>query len=243
MERIFYGRILMKKSIICGLLFTLGLSLFAGDVATFVDKGFSEDGKYYFFGQYGVTDKKYQGYAEIYQVDIEENDYVDGGVFKTKPSAVTADKNGCDIYESLEAKSFYYLKDFKLETANPDHVLYILDDVNKTGTDEIVFTDFRSSDIENPDTYYIQLYPTVNGTGKNCKSSFYIMVEKKDADGNVLETHKVGSPDIVRKGITNYKIERIFCDKSEKNLIFVIEKILEEDAGLSIRYMVEAIKF
>ena len=234
----------MKKSIICSLFLVLGLTaLSAGDVASFVDKGFTSDGKYYVFGQYGVTDKKFQGYAEIYQVDIAANDYVDKGIFKTKPSAVTEDKNGRDVYEALEAKSFSYLKNYKTETANPDHVLYILDDVYKTGTDEIVFKDFRNSDIENPETLHIKLYPTVRGSGKNCKSSFYISVVKKDADGNVITNQKVGSPDIQRKGVTNYKIERIFCDKSERNLIFVIEKMVEDDTGLSIRYMVEAAQF
>ena len=80
----------MKKSVVCCLFLALGLSvLSAGDVATFVDKGFSEDGKYYVFGQYGKTDKKFQGWAELYQVDIAANDYTDNGVFKTKPSAVT----------------------------------------------------------------------------------------------------------------------------------------------------------
>lgn len=233
----------MKKSVICGLFLALGLTaLHAGDVATFVDKGFTDDGKYYVFGQYGKVDKKFQGYAEIYQVDIAANDYVDAGLFKTKPSAVTADKNGRDVYDALEAKSYYYYKDVKTTVANPDHVLYILDDVYKTGTDKIVFTDFRCPDIEKQDIYEIQLMPTVKGTGKNCKSSFYINVVKKDADGNVLSTTKVGTPSINRKGVTNYKIERIFCDKSEKNFIFVIEKIIEDDTGISIRYMVEAAK-
>lgn len=38
----------MKKSVICGLFLALGLTaLNAGDVATFVDKGFTDDGKYY----------------------------------------------------------------------------------------------------------------------------------------------------------------------------------------------------
>ena len=82
----------MKKLVTLGLIFTLALSLVsAGDVATFVDKGFSEDGRYYVFGQYGKTDKKFQGWAELYQVDIAANDYTDNGVFKTKPSAVTAE--------------------------------------------------------------------------------------------------------------------------------------------------------
>ena len=234
----------MKKLLTFGLIFTLLFSaLSAGDVATFVDKGFSEDGKYYVFGQYGKTDKKFQGWAELYQVDIAANDYTDDGVFKTKPSAVTADKNGRDVFEALEGKSYYYFKDLKCEPANIDHVLYILDDVNKTGTDEIVFKDFRSADLENADVYHIRLYPTVNGSGKNARSSFYIMLEKRNANGDILLSRKIGTPSINRKGVTNYKIERIFCDKSEKNLIFVIEKMLEDDTGTSIRYMIEAAKF
>ena len=78
----------MKKSFLIGLLFgAVTVFLSAGDVASFVDKGFTEDGKYYVFGQYGKTDKKFQGWAEIYQVDIAKNDYVDEGIFKTKPSS------------------------------------------------------------------------------------------------------------------------------------------------------------
>ncbi|MBO5117041.1 MAG: DUF2259 domain-containing protein, partial [Treponema sp.] len=95
----------------------------------------------------------------------------------------------------------------------------------------------------NQDTYHINLIPTVKGSGKNVKSSFYILLEKKDAAGNIILNKKIGSPDIVRKGVYNYKIERIFCDKSGKNLIFVIEKMIEDDTGVSIRYMVEATKF
>ena len=233
----------MKRIFACSIVSVfLITALFAGDVASFVDKGFTEDGKYYLFGQFGKTDKKFQGWAEIYQVDIEKNDYVNGGVFRTKPSAVTAGKNGREVYEALEAKSFYYLKDVKCEKADPEHVLYILDDVNKSGTDEIVFTDFKS-DIENPDTFHIQLVPTVNGSGKKVSSSFYIDVEKRDADGNLIFKKKVGSPDIVRKGVYNYKIERIVCDKSEKSFIFVVEKMMEDDSGINIRYMVEAARF
>ena len=231
----------MKRIVLAGLIFTCSLfMLSAGDVASFVELGFSEDGKSYVFGQYGRTDKKYQGWAEIYQVDIAANDYVDSGVFRIKPSAVTAEKKGREVYESLEAKSYYYLKNLKCEKANPDHVLYICDDVNKKGTDRIEFKDFRSSEIENQNSYSIQLVPTITGKGKNVKSSFYITVEKLAADGSVISTTKVGSPSIVRKGISGYKIERIMCDKSEKNFIFVVEKILEDDAGISIRYMVEA---
>src|SRR5574344_2986248 len=102
----------MKKVFLACAAFIAGISAcFAGDVASFVDKGFTEDGKYYVFGQYGKTDKKFQGWAELYQVDIAANDYTDNGVFKTKPSAGSAGKNGREVFEALEGKSFYYFKD------------------------------------------------------------------------------------------------------------------------------------
>ena len=231
----------MKKIILSGLLVLFSItSIFAGDVATFVDKGFSDDGRYYVFGQYGRTDKKYQGWAEIYQVEIARNDFVSSGVFKIKPTAVTADKTGEEVYEALEAKSFYYLKGLNCKVAEPDRVLYICEDASKSGTDKIVFKDFNNSDIEKPNTFNIQLVPTFSGYGQNVKSSFYIVVEKKDADGNLISKNMVGSPDIVRKGVSGYKIERIMCDKSEKNFIFVVEKTVEDETGVSIRYMVEA---
>ncbi len=230
----------MKKILLIGLAFLFSLvALSAGDVATFVDKGFSEDGKYYVFGQYGRTDKKYQGWAEIYQVDIAKNDFVSGGVFKTKPSAVTADKNGAEVYEALEAKSYFYLKNLNCKKADANQLMYICDDVNKSGTDKIVFKDFNGSEIDSPNTFNIQLVPTISGYGKNVKSSFYIMVEKKDAEGNLISRTQVGSPDVVRSGVSGYKIEKIMCDKSEHNLIFVVEKTVEDEDGVSIRYMVE----
>lgn len=231
----------MKKIILSVFLMTCTLfALIAGDVATFVDKGFSSDGKYYIFGQYGRTDKKYQGWAEIYQVDIEKNDYVDGGVFRTKPTAVTADKSGEQVYQALEAKSYYYFKNIKTKVSDADHVLYVCNDPAKTGNDKIVFKDFRSDDLQNADSFSIQLVSTVFGSEKNVRSSFWILVKKLDANGNVLWEKTVGSPDIIRKGITGYKIERIMCDESETRFIFVVEKIQEDETGISVRYMVEA---
>ena len=231
----------MKKSIFCGLAFLfLALSANAGDVASFVDKGFSSDGKYYVFGQYGMTDKKFQGWAEIYQVDIAANDFVDSGIFRTKASPATADRQGKNLYDALEDKSSSYFDRLNLKKANADHVLYILDDVHKSGTDEIIFKDFRSASLDNQNSYKITLIPSVKGSGKNAKSSFYIKLEKFDADGYLLNTQTIGSPSIWRKGVTNYKIERIFCDESEENLIFIVEKMIEDDTGISVRYMVEA---
>ena len=69
------------------------------------------------------------------------------------------------------------------------------------------------------------------------------MVEKKDAEGNLISRTQVGSPDVVRKGVSGYKIEKIMCDKTEHNFIFVVEKTVEDEDGVSIRYMVETAVF
>ena len=61
----------MKKLVLSGIiLLCAGLNLFAGDAAAFVDLGISSDGRTYAFGEYGKTDRQFQGYAEIYTVDI-----------------------------------------------------------------------------------------------------------------------------------------------------------------------------
>lgn len=218
----------------------LAASVMAGDVATFVEGGWSSDGKIYVFGQYGKTDKSFQGWAELIEVDIAKNDYADNGYFSVKPSSVTNGKNGRDVYESLEAKSFYSTKTLNLKPTEPDQVLYLCEDPLKKGSDEINFKDFLGSKIDDQKTYSVNIVPTVNGTGATAKSSFYILIEKKDADGNVIASQKVGNPDIRRKGVTGYKIEKIMTDKAGKSMIFVVEKTMEDKTGINVRYMVEA---
>jgi len=83
-------------------------------------------------------------------------------------------------------------------------------------------------------------------TKKNVEKSlnFILSLNPHPAQGyNSENSAENGNPDIVRKGVYNYKIERIVCDKSEKNFIFVIEKMMEDDSGINVRYMVEASQF
>ena len=224
--------------------FLLALSssvlIFAGDAAVLVNKGFSEDGNYYFFGQYGKTDKTFQGWADFYTVDVKKNDYVDGGVFKTIPSKNTALKSGKSIYESLEVKNASYINRYEICESVADQILYIREEEKKASTEEIVFKDFTCSIGGEQAEYHVQLIPSYNGTGINAKSSFFIMIEKQGEDGKVLARQKVGTPSIRRSGVTGYKIERIECDRSGRNLIFIIEKQFEDKTGTNIRYMIEA---
>lgn len=225
---------------VCGMLgIFAAFASFAGDSAVLVDNGFSADGNYYIFGQYGKIDKKFQGWAEIYTVDVLKNDYVDNEVYRVKPSAVTFDKTGKEVYESLAGKNYLSIKKYNCVQNSPEQILYIREEEKKAGTDEIEFKDFISSVSDDQAYYKVVLVPTVSGEGINVKSSFYIDIEKLDSKGAVLASQKIGNPGITRKGVKNYKIERIVCDKTGKKLVFIVEKTMEDKTGINIRYMIE----
>lgn len=232
----------MKKLLLSGFVFLASsLICFAGDAAAFVDLGLSSDGRTYVFAEYGKTDRQFQGYAEIYTVDIEKNDFISGGVFKTAPSAATVSKSGKEVYEELYSKASWNLKKYNLKPVNPDNLLYVRDDRREEGK-EIIFKDFEGSTVEQPVFYHINLVKNIEGTGDNLRSSFFIGLEKQDEKGRVISRNVVGSPDIKRKNVIEYTIDRVFSDKSGRNLVFVVEKKVSDVNGISIRYMVETIR-
>ncbi|MBQ0051400.1 MAG: DUF2259 domain-containing protein [Treponema sp.] len=232
----------MKKLLLSGIIFVAsGLLAFAGDAAAFVDLGISNDGKTYAFAEYGKTDRSFQGYAEIYTVDIAKNDFIDGGVFRTNPSAATASKSGKDVYNDLYSKAAWSLKKYDLKPVSIDNLLYVRDE-KKAGDSEIVFKDFEGSTVEQSVFYHIKLEKNVEGTGSSVKSSFFIALEKQDGNGHVISRNIVGSPDIKRKQVVDYTIDKIFSDKTGRNLVFVVEKKVSDSNGTSIRYMVETIR-
>lgn len=231
----------MKKQLLFLLSLFVSISFsFAGDAAAFVDLGISEDGKTYVFAEYGKTDKNFEGYAEIYCVDIEKNDWIDGGVFRTLPSSATVKKSGKEVFEELFKKCSYALKKYNLKKADPDNLLFTREIPSSTG--EIVFKDFEGSTVEKSVYYHIQLIKNVEGKGSETRSSFFITLEKRDESGALISKDIVGNPDIKRKGVTNYTINRIFSDKTGRNLVFVVEKEIENESGTCIRYMVETIR-
>ncbi len=229
----------MKKFLVAFTMLTAAaMASFAGDAAAFNDIGFSKDGRIYIFGQYGKTDKKYQPYAEIYTIDVERNEYVSGEVYKNLEPM--SSRSGKQIYEDLFARHYLDIKRYDCKTADAENVLYVCEDINKKGTDEIRFRNFDGN--ESGSVYKVQLVPTFYGKGIESRSSFYINLDIEDESGNLVKKYKIGSPDIKRKGVTGYKIVRIFRDSSKKGLVFVVEKTVEDSTGTSIRYMVETIR-
>lgn len=218
-------------------------SAFAGDAASFVDIGFSEDGKTYIFGTYGKTDKNYEPWAEIYTVDVAANEFVKGEVFKSKKGDVSPNASGKDAFDKLKSSTEWKIGKYNAKPANAKTLLYLRDSESKGDTEEIVFKDFENSTEDHSVFYNVRLIPEYEGYGKNVKSKFYINVVRKDENGDVLSTIKVGTPDFKRKGISSYKIDKIFTDASGKSLVFIVQKKLEDNTGTSIRYMVETFRF
>lgn len=218
-------------------------SAFAGDAASFVDIGFSEDGKTYIFGTYGKTDKNYEPWAEIYTVDVAANEFVKGEVFKSKKGDVSPNASGKDAFDKLKSSTEWKIGKYNAKPANAKTLLYLRDSESKGDTEEIVFKDFENSTEDHSVFYNVRLVPEYEGYGKNVKSKFYINVVRKDENGDVLSTIKVGTPDFKRKGISSYKIDKIFTDASGKSLVFIVQKKFEDNTGTSIRYMVETYRF
>lgn len=230
----------MKKlSVIAALILASAFCGFAGDVASFADIGFSEDGKTYIFGQYGKTDKKFEAWAEIFTVNVEKNDFVRNENFKTEPSKNTRELTSKQCFEVLREKAEWKINKYNVKHYNPENLLYVRQGETKSPVDEIVFKDYDASTETDNIYWHIKLCPTFEGTSGNVKSSFYINVEKKDQNGNVVFSKKVGTPGVKRKNVTSYRISRIFTDNTKKNVVFVLEKTLDDSTGTSIRYMVE----
>ena len=188
----------MKKILVCAFsVFFAVCSSFAGDAASFDDIGFSEDGKYYLFGQYGKTDKTYEPWAEIYTVDVAANDFVKGEVFKSRDSSL--DISGKNAYENLKAKCNWKISKYNAKPAGVGTLLYLRESETKSPTEEIVFKDFEGISDVSGILYHVRLVPSFNGSGKNCRSKFFIEVLKKDSSGNTVSSFAVGTPDFVRK--------------------------------------------
>lgn len=228
----------MKRNLLCAfcVLFPVICS-FAGDVASFDDIGFSDDGKYYLFGQYGKTDKTFVPWAEIFTVDVAENTFVRDDVFTS--SEKSPDVSGRSAYDNLKKNAEWRLAKYNAKPSAGNKLLYVRDSETKLPTDTISFRDFDGVLGNAGYNYDVRLVPTFNGNGAACRSKFFISVQKKDENGALVTSFTVGTPDYERQGIVAYRIERIFSDESGKDLVFVVRKTQEDSSGTSIRYMVE----
>ena len=220
----------MRK--LCTIIVTVAftMAVYAGDLANFVNLGFSADGSKFAFGQYGLQDKTYRAYAEIYAVDIKSNTFLPSGIFRTSPSKQTEGKESKSTFLALQNRAQAALNKWDISETRQGRVLYAQTEAT-AGNQTLFFRDFQTSD-----EYTVVLNTTQKG---KTDSSFYLTVEKTKPNGTKIK-QQVGRPDYVRSGVKNYGVKKIIIDDTARALIFIIEKNEYSAAGDSFRYMVEA---
>lgn len=225
----------MRKAVCIALFIVAAISMYAGDIANFVNIGFSSDGSRFVFGQHGSTDGEYRAYADIYCVDVPTNRFIPGGTFSTAPSASTAGEDGSAVFSALRGSIETYLKKLGVDGNSPGRALYVQARDEKR-PDKLEFRDFETGR-----TFTVSMHSFAEGSGESVRSSFYLVLELVYPDGKT-DHHTIGLPGYKRSGIKDYRIRRVVTDESGTSLVFVIEKILVDTRGESVRFMVETLK-
>jgi len=224
---------------LAGLFVMGGSALLAGDSATFVNLGFSADGSVYMFAQYGVRSGTLRPWADLFVVDVARNDFVAGGrASYTHDRAIVAGQSGSGAMHSLIARNAPLAERYGVMFPNQGQPLYIaLVGDPALENKPITFRDFGSGMF-----YEASLVETIEGTGANRRSSFFINLRSTSPHREV-RNFTVGSPHIWRNGIFSNRIRQVLISPSGESLIFVIEQKRVAGNTHDIRYMVEAVRF
>ena len=229
---------MFKKSVFVVAVFLAIFASFAwaGDSASFVDLGFSPDGKYFMFAQYGVQSGLLRPWAELFVVDVARNNFVSGGKASyTHDSPVLAGQDGSGALYRIIAKNTALADQYRLNYLNQGQPLYVV--LNADAVDKnISFRDF-----ETETNYQANIVSYAEGSGQELKSSFYITLEATARNGT-RKTYTVGNPQIKRPLIESYNIKKVMIAPKDGSLIFVIEMRRLAQGGPDIRYMVEALR-
>ena len=234
-----------KQSFIFASLFLAVSCLWAGDTASFVDLGFSPDGKTYMFAQYGVQSNTLRPWADLFIVDVPRNNFVSGGRFSyTHDKPVVSGQDGSGALYRILTQNASMAERYNVNYCFQGQPLYIALDNTTTGAPTSVPPvqapiEFR--DFETGASYRATLAPYVEGSGANLKSSFYINLERTTREG-VKKTYTVGTPQLKRPLIVSYQIRKVMTAPFDGSMIFVIEMKKQEGGDTLIRYMVEALQ-
>ncbi|MDR0315417.1 MAG: DUF2259 domain-containing protein [Treponema sp.] len=231
---------LSKKTflVIAGMLLLNTFTLRAGDSATFVDLGFSSNGGIYMFAQYGVQSGTLKPWADIFVVDVERNNFVSGGrVSYVHDSPILSGQDGSGALYQLIAQNVALANRWGISFPNQGQPLFIaLEESPVPRGETIEFRDFVSG-IQ----YRASLVSSVEGSGSNLRSSFYIDLQSSPRNGPE-KRYTVGTPQLKRSQIDSYRIKKVLIAPPGNALIFVIEMKRQGADGPDIRYMIEALQ-
>jgi predicted secreted protein len=226
----------MRKYLIPILALVVCAAASAGDMANFINLGFSENSRYYMFAQYGIDTENFYPYADIFYVDVYNNKFVSNGVKSIEPEkAVEMGQTGFGAFLNLYAGLGSKTRELKIDHLMTGRLIYLLIDGEKP-KEELEFRDFVRGN-----KYKVNLIQKSYGSGKSISAAFHLNVFITDKNGNT-KSHIVGLPDYKRKGVIQYRIKQIMFSPDESGLVLVIEKEFYSEDGINVRYMVETVK-
>ena len=225
---------MQKRVILIGvLILSVLVPLAAGDVANFVNLGFSEDSSVFMFGQYGVIDGEERPYAEIYTVNVHKNTFVPDGVTKKVfTDEVQPGQDGTGALFNLLHQVEPQVAEYSVDHLKTGRLVYIHIDGDKPKK-RIEFRDFYRGD-----SYVLTLVQQNFGSDRDVSASFHINLAVTSKSGST-RTYTLGLPDYRRDGVISYRIQEVFFSPAESGLVVVMEKELWSEQGKNIRYMVE----
>lgn len=220
----------VKKLLPIFLFFFLFFPLTSGDKANFLNLGFSPNGHYFMFGQFGYTPESSSNYAGIHLIDVRDNTFVPGGSYR-KTFILPNNPTQKPIAGFLKL----------LETTAPRRNRYRIDYLIQ-GTPIYINLgkekDSKNLEFRNYNDgkfYQISLLQQVEGKVPRIRSSFFIKLTVKGKTNE--RTYTIGRPHYKRTKIVDYDIKQILLGPQNKTILFVISK---EDYQKNIRYMVES---
>jgi len=224
----------VKKLFVFFLLLSAG-SVFCGDIASFQNLGFSEDGRYFMFGQYGILEESLKHYAQLYVVDVGANKFVSDGILDVVyEEELEPGQSGISALFTLYQEAGPLVSKYRVNHMFTGRLLYIL--INgREPKSSLEFKDFIGGK-----RYEVDLLQSTFGPDDNVSAAFHINLSVIDDNGT--ENHFiVGLPDYRRKGVRQYKIRQILLGPDEASLVLIVEKEETAGTGVDIRYMVETV--
>jgi predicted secreted protein len=212
------------------------LSVNAGDIAQYVNLGFSADSKYFMFGQYGVLEKGSIPWADSYIVDVSANAFAPKGVKQFYASkAIEPGASALGALLNTLADGLAQQKQYRIDHLISGRLLYVLVD-GAEAADALEFRDFQSGR-----SYKIAL--TQNAVEKDAavSSSFSINVTVTEKNGT-SKSFTVGDPGFKRAGVKSYHVKQIVLAPDGNSLVFIVQREEQDSHGNNIRYMVESLR-
>jgi len=219
-----------RRALVWAMILLAASVVSAGDVAQFVNLGFSKDGKYFMFGQYGVGQKDSAAWADTFIVDVKANAFAPHGT-ETFADTQTVDPGSSGLGALLNAlaEGLPRTRQLHIDHLSTGRLLYVLLD-GAEAADNLEFRDFQTGR-----TYAVVL---TQSRIADAGAVFGIGVTVTEKDG-ARHSFTVGNPAYIRRGVKAYHIKQIILAPDGVSLVFVVQKQEQDTQGSNVRYMVE----